>query len=197
MKNSKFLYFVLLFCFVSAFAQNDCVNAIVVCGDTGFTGLTVSGAGVQEVNSFNACSSEENNSIWLKLSINNSGTLAFVLHPESIDIQEDFDFWLYGPNVTCGNLGTAIRCSTTNPQLSGADDNLTGMSDLESDVEEGPGPNGNNYVQSVFATAGDIYYLVFDRPVGFSNFSLEWTGTAVFNQQPILPTANLDLQQCD
>ena len=197
MKNSKFLYFVLLFCFVRGFAQNDCVNAIVVCGDTGFTGLTVSGAGVQEVNSFNACSSEENNSIWLKLSINSNGTLAFVLHPESSDIQEDFDFWLYGPNVTCGNLGTAIRCSTTNPQLSGADDNLTGMSDLESDVEEGPGPNGNNYVQSVVANAGDTYYLVFDRPVGFSNFSLEWTGTAVFNQQPILPTANLDLQQCD
>ena len=178
-------------------AQNDCIDAIVVCGNTGFDGLTATGVGIQELSALSVCSSEENNSIWLKLSIANSGTLAFTLTPESDDINEDFDFWLFGPNVTCGAIGTSIRCSTTNPALSGAIDNLTGMSDFESDFSEGPGPDGNNYVQSVNANAGDLYFLVIDRPVGFSDFSLEWTGTASFSQQPTVPNVNLDIPKCD
>lgn len=178
-------------------AQNDCTAAIVVCGNTGFAGLTATGVGTQELSDFNVCSSQENNSIWLKLSIDTAGTFAFVLHPESDDIQEDFDFWLFGPNVTCGAMGTSIRCSTTNPELSGAGDNLTGLSDFESDVSEGPGSDGNNYVQSLTVNAGDSYFLVIDRPIGFSNFSLEWTGTATFNQQPTLPTTSMNIVTCD
>jgi gliding motility-associated-like protein len=197
LKKSTFIYIFLLFCFARINAQNDCTDAIVVCGNTGFAGLTATGVGVQELNPFNVCSSEENNSIWLRISVDTAGTLAFVLIPESTDIEEDFDFWLFGPNVTCGGIGTSIRCSTTNPQLSGAGDNHTGMDDSATDTFEGPGPDGDNYVQSVAANAGDSFFLVIDRPVGFSNFSLQWTGTATFNQQPALPIVNVDLQQCD
>ncbi|MGK4569065.1 hypothetical protein [Flavobacterium sp. 3HN19-14] len=34
--------------------------------------------------------------------------------------------------------------------------------------------------------AGESYYMVVDRPVGFSNFSIEWTGTATFNEPQLL-----------
>ena len=198
LKNQNFIITVIMLCGVFAMrGQNDCIDAIVVCGNTGFGGLTATGVGIQELSPLSVCSSEENNSIWLKLSIETSGTLAFTLTPESDDINEDFDFWLFGPNVTCGAIGTAIRCSTTNPALSGAVDNLTGMSDFEIDFSEGAGPDGNNYVQAVSVNAGDSYFLVIDRPVGFSDFSLEWTGTASFSQQPTVPNTNLDMQKCD
>ena len=198
LKTKNLIYVILLFfCSIQINAQNDCVDAIVICGNTGFSGLTATGVGISELSPFNVCSSQENNSIWLKLSIDTAGTLAFTLTPESDDIEEDFDFWLFGPNVTCGSIGTAIRCSTTNPLLSGAFDNLTGMNDVETDVSEGPGTDGNNYVQSVAANVGDTYFLVIDRPIGFSNFSLQWTGNATFNQQPVVPIVNLDLQMCD
>jgi len=180
-------------------AQNDCVDAIVVCGDTGFQGLTATGVGIPELDPFNVCSSQENNSIWLKLSINSGGTLGFILTPQSDDIEEDFDFWIFGPDIDCTDIGvsSSVRCSTTNPLLSGVFDNLTGMNDIETDAAEGPGPDGNNFVQSMTVNSGESYFLIIDRPVGFSDFSIEWTGTATFNEQPIIPSTNLDVSRCD
>ena len=66
--------------------------------------------------------------------------------------------------LVCGSLGTAIRCSTTNPQASGQGNNLTGLSTSESDVTEGPGATGNSFVSAINATAGDSYFIVIDRP---------------------------------
>lgn len=114
---------VLLFSFTNAFSQNDCSDALIVCGNTGFEGLNASGAGTQELNGSNTCSGSESNSIWLKININQGGTLGFNLTPESTDIVVDFDFFIFGPNVTCGNIGQAIRCSTTNPQAAGSANN--------------------------------------------------------------------------
>ena len=177
-------------------SQNDCVDGIVVCGNTGFEGLTAIGVGIQEVSSNNTCSSEENNSIWLKLPIMTSGTLAFTLTPESDDINEDFDFFIFGPTTSCNNLGMAIRCSTTNPSMAGQFDNLTGMNSVETDTTEGPGELGNSFVQEINVTAGDIYYMVIDRPIGESNFSINWNGTASFETQPQIVSQPQNLQKC-
>lgn len=46
----------------------------------------------------------------------------------------------------------------------------------------------------------DTYFLVIDRPVGSSNFSLTWTGTATFKEPPVfnIPTGSvIDLEECD
>lgn len=192
----------LLFFFTvtKTFSQNDCTDAIVVCGNTGFEGLSATGIGVQELGFGNNCSSQENNSIWLKLSINTGGTLGFILTPENDNIDVDFDFFIFGPNVTCGSLGQAIRCSTTNPEAANAPDNLTGLRDEETDTSEGPGPRGNSFVQSLTVNNGESYFLVIDRPAGFGNFSLTWTGTATFNLPPTFQTpagAALDIKSCD
>ncbi|WP_188620392.1 T9SS type B sorting domain-containing protein [Flavobacterium suaedae] len=169
------------------YAQTDCPDAIVVCGNHDYYGLDATGIGVQELGA-NACASVEHNSLWLKIMIKDGGTLGFVITPEEIDdLVVDFDFWLFGPDIECSDLptATAIRCSTTNPLAAGLDYNLTGMNEESTEVSEGPGPDGDSFVQWIEAEDGDIYYLVIDRPHGSSNFSLEWTGTATFHDIPV------------
>ena len=199
MKHFKLLVF-LLFFMGKGYSQNDCIDAIVVCGNTGFQGLSATGTGIQELTGTNNCSSNENNSIWLRLSINNAGTLGFTLTPESPDINVDFDFFIFGPNVSCNTIGQAVRCSTTNPAAAGSANNQTGLNSTETDTSEGPGANGNNFVQWLTVNNDETYFLVIDRPIGTSNFSLSWTGTATFNEPPVfdMPTGtSIDLEACD
>ena len=197
-KNS---FVLLLFGFINVvYAQlpNDCINSVTVCGNSNLN-FDVDGFGVQETTS-NTCSSGENNSLWLQVTPATSGTLGFTLTPDSSSISIDYDFFVFGPNVTCGNLGNAIRCSTTNPQSSNQGNNLTGMNGTETDTSEGPGPNGNSFVRWLDVNAGETYYIMIDRPIGSSPFSLEWTGTATFSNPPTneLPAGtNMNIEECD
>jgi len=176
-------------------AQNDCVNAILICGNANLSGLTATGIGIQEISPGNACGLGENNSLWLKIKIRTGGTLGFTLTPQSPDLVEDLDFWIFGPNVPCNNLGTAIRCSTTNPLQANLTDNLTGLNSTEIDVSEGPGPDGNSFVQWMNVLDNETYYIAVDRPVGVSAFSISWSGTATFFQAPTT-ISKIDFQKC-
>ncbi|MFP2996628.1 T9SS type B sorting domain-containing protein [Spongiivirga sp. MCCC 1A20706] len=158
-------------------APNDCVNAIVVCG-SGTINSNADGVGTQELNGTNTCSSQENNSLWLRVNVIADGNLGFILTPTSNDIVIDYDFFIYGPNATCGNLGQAIRCSTTNPQAAGQGDNRTGMIEGLPDTSEGPGQDGDSFVNWLDVQAGESYFIVIDRPIGQSPFELEWVGSA-------------------
>ncbi len=198
----KYFYsFVLILIFQSAFSQNDCTKALIVCGNTNYTGLSATGAGIQELNSGNNCGSQENNSLWLKVNINTGGTLGFTITPQSTNIVVDFDFFVFGPNATCGNIGNSIRCSTTNPQAASTPTNVTGMNASEVDTNEGPGQFGNNFVQWLTVLDNETYFIVIDRPAGTSNFSLTWSGTATFFNPPVFDNATtgttLDLSNCD
>jgi gliding motility-associated-like protein len=179
----------------------DCVDSIIICGNSNLN-LDVNGIGTQELTGSNNCSSQENNSIWLSVTTVTNGTLGFTLTPNSNNIVEDYDFFIFGPNVPCNNLGQAIRCSTTNPQAANQGNNLTGMNGTETDTSEGPGADGNSFVRWLDVLAGETYYIVIDRPIGNSPFSLEWTGTAQFSDPPVNPidlnpNLNLDLENCD
>ena len=181
------------FCFLSItiFAQepNDCTNAVTVCGNSDFS-LDVNGIGVQELDNTNNCGSRENNSIWLQVNIASAGTLAFTLTPSSTSINEDYDFFIFGPNANCGNIGQAIRCSTTNPAAANQGNNLTGLNSTSTETSEGPGPNGDSFVSAIDVQVGESYFIVIDRPIGNSPFSLEWTGTASFPDNPSNPLAS-------
>jgi hypothetical protein len=191
LKNTLKTFLTLFLLFQSAITTaqqpNDCVNALVVCGDSDVI-LDVNGAGNNSNEFPDSCSSNENNSLWLEVTVVTNGTLAFTLTPNSTAITEDYDFFIFGPNTTCGSLGPTIRCSTTNPQAAGQGNNLTGLSTSETDVTEGPGTAGNSFVSAINATAGDSYFIVIDRPVGNSPFSLDWTGTAQFSEAPTSET---------
>ncbi len=183
---------------LSAQAPNDCQFAVVVCGNSNLD-INVGGIGTQELTNTNTCGSQENNSIWLEVNIAQSGTLGFILTPESNNITEDYDFFIYGPNRTCGNLGQAIRCSTTNPLAANQTDNLTGLNATETETSEGPGADGNSFVRELDVLAGERYFIVIDRPIGNSPFSLEWTGTASFPDNPVnaLNQNDLTVETCD
>ncbi|WGH75612.1 T9SS type B sorting domain-containing protein [Tenacibaculum tangerinum] len=203
----KFIVLSLLFACASVFSQNDCSDAIVVCGNSGFQNLNATGVGIQELSGSNTCSSQENNSLWIKIKIDKGGTLDFTLTPtnpdgsHNTDINIDFDFFIFGPNVNCGNIGQAIRCSTTNPAASNQGNNLTGIRASETDISEGPGPQGNSFVRSLNVNDNDSYFLVIDRPIGSSSFKIDWTGSATFNNPPTInpPTIgqSYDLEECD
>ncbi|MDO4191642.1 MAG: hypothetical protein Q4D14_08200, partial [Bacteroidales bacterium] len=138
----------------------------------------VSNYGVQEITRACGCEAEEHNTIWFKWTVATSGTMGFILTPTSSDLNEDYDFWVFGPNPSCGSLGYSLRCSTTNPQQAGLSSNQTGMNSSETDLHEGPGSSGNSFVKWLNVNAGENYYLVLDRAVGYGSFSLQWTGSA-------------------
>jgi len=202
MKHYSLLLILLTFSTLPSFAQSDCSDAITVCGNTGYAGLTASGAGnASELNrNNNDCDATENNSLWLRLPVNTGGTLGFVLTPTNPDLEVDFDFFVFGPNATCGNLGKAIRCSTTNPEAAHTVNNQTGMSEDETDVSEGPGEFGSGFINWLTVQPGEVYFLVIDRPHGGSDFSLEWTGTATFFAAPEFNNPQavaIDILKCD
>lgn len=180
-------------------AQNptDCIDAVIVCGNSNVN-LNVNGFGTQEIAGL-GCSSQENNSLWLRVKAQSNGTLGFNLIPTNTSITEDYDFWVFGPDVTCGNLGLPIRCSTTNPQAAGQTNNHTGLDGSSTDLSEGPGPDGNSFVRWLDVLQDEVYYIVIDRPIGNSGFSLEWTGTADLGEQPEsqTPVAQLNYESCD
>ncbi|WP_026755772.1 T9SS type B sorting domain-containing protein [Sediminibacter sp. Hel_I_10] len=205
--RSKSLVFIILYflCMAWSYGQepNDCQNSVTVCGNSSFS-LDVNGIGTQELNNSNTCQSQENNSIWLKINIAASGTLGFILTPASTNINEDYDFFVFGPNVSCGNIGQAIRCSTTNPAAANQGNNLTGLNATSTDPTNGPGADGDSFVSQLNVLAGESYFIVIDRPIGNSPFSLEWTGTASFPDNPSNPlitqpesTSLPDLNLCD
>lgn len=189
------------FCFSQHNAPNDCINAIEVCG-SGILSSNADGTGeIQEISDINSCGSRENNSLWLRIEIENGGSLGFDLKPTSTDLEVDYDFFIFGPNSDCSDLESTIRCSTTNPIQAELNNNFTGMNDEETDISEGPGANGNSYVKSLDVEEGEIYYIVIDRPIGNSPFELEWTGTATENGNPFsegpVVTPPIDLFSCN
>ena len=176
----------------------DCINAIISCGNSDVN-LDVNGSGMVEF--ADSCESNENNSAWLSVTTVTAGTLGFTLTPNSSSLNEDYDFFVFGPNVTCGNLGSTIRCSTTHPPSANLSYNTTGMRDSETDLTEGAGENGNSFVKSLDVLAGETYFIVIDRPEGNSPFNLEWTGTATLADPPSDEATSagtvLDLIKCD
>ena len=203
MQNRLILLIILVSLTFNNWAQssvNDCSGAIKVCGN-GAISTNANGVGIQEISGLNSCSSQENNSIWLEIEITKSGTLGFDLIPTRPNLNVDYDFFIFGPNASCGNLDFAIRCSTTNPISASLVNNHTGLREDEVDTSEGPGPAGNSYVKSLDVLPGETYFIVIDRPEGSSPFDLIWTGSSTMGSSPFPegPDVNSveDLEKCN
>lgn len=175
---------------------NDCVNAITICGNSSL-GIDPSGIGFDEFslpgNETPPCYYFDQNTIWFKFIIVESGTFTFDLIPDNGE--DDYDFAIYGPTVTCTTLGASIRCSSTNPQEAGVQV-ATGLNMDETDVNEGPGIDGNGYLMYIDALAGDTYYLLVDRAVGSGPLSLFYSGTAKL-PNPVVANQAENFTNCD
>ena len=145
--------------------NQDCSNSILVCNDVSFSGNS-SGAGTQELNAGNqGCMSTEHQSSWYVFQIATSGTLAL-----NITTAVDYDFAIWGPNVSCGALGTPVRCSWA------AGGGNTGLGNGATDMTEGAG--GDRWVQTLAVTAGQTYIMLIDNfTANSTSFTLDWTMT--------------------
>jgi len=175
---------------------NDCEFAIVLCGNSNI-GLEPVGIGFDEFslpgNNRPSCYFFDQNTIWFKVEFVGAGTFTFDIIPD--DGIADYDFAIFGPDVTCTTLGEAIRCSSTNPEQAGVPAN-TGLNMTETDVTEGPNEDGNGYLMYINVLAGEEYYILLDRPHGSGDFDFEYTGTALLPSTPIANSVN-NLIDCD
>lgn len=177
MKNMK-KHVLLFFLLISgwSFAQADCSTALAVCGNSNIT-YSPSGIGAVNENLGGCLSTGEHNSIWYKITIATGGTLTFDLVPS--DPSADYDWAIYGPNVSCGSLGTPIRCNAATVLGVGAS---TGLN-MTSTITSAAGGSLTPYCRYLDVLPGQTYYLYIDNWVDVFNpvmapFSLTWGGTA-------------------
>ncbi|GIV27827.1 MAG: hypothetical protein KatS3mg027_1641 [Bacteroidia bacterium] len=150
-------------------ANTDCTNAIGLCGNTGASGIA-SSPGLTSEACTGCTAGGENYSAWYTFSVQTSGVLSFTISPTS---SNDYDFALYGPNVSCNSLGTPIRCSYA------AGNGNTGLSPTAADVSEDV--TGNSWVSRLNVTAGQIYYLMINDWDGVGNgFNLTFSSGGSF-----------------
>jgi gliding motility-associated-like protein len=176
--------------------QSDCRDFLVVCGNADLS-LNSNGTGTDDFANANNqppdCGFSESQSLWLKVPIARDGLLQFTISANNN--QDDFDFAIYGPNVSCNNLGASIRCSSTNPQSAGVPAD-TGLRITETENSEGPGGNGNGFVSALPVRAGEEYIILIDN---FSQtnagFTLDWGSNAPLIEVPSIDVA--DVEVCD
>lgn len=148
-------------------AQQDCQTPTPVCG-SGNIAITPVGPGT--VNEpLGGCLSTEHNSVWFEITIARSGTLTMTITPNT---PTDYDFGIYGPNVTCATRGTPARGS----YAAGA--GPTGLNMTDTDICEDAG--GDRWAKYMDVVAGEKYLLVVDnfQTNNVTGFTLVWGGTA-------------------
>lgn len=166
----RLLFFLLSVFYISLSAQEDCVSAITVCGNSNIN-YTPSGVGNDFEDLGGCLSSGEHHSVWYKFTIATSGTLTFNLTPTG---PVDYDWAIYGPNTSCGNLGFPIRCNASGTLSS------TGMNMTNTNTSSAGG-NTSPYCKYMDVVAGETYYLYIDNwSTTVYTFNLTWGGTATF-----------------
>jgi gliding motility-associated-like protein len=199
MKNSILFYSFLLFGYffqiILGWGQTpDCRQVFnvgrLVCGNASFATDNLIGAGLDDFsvvllpNNDPGClirpfsnpgggtispTRTESYSAWYAFKIQTSGTLTFIITPNNLS--NDFDFGVWGPNVTCNTLGTPIRCNFSG--ITGT----TGLSNTGTSTSVGEA--GTPFCTPMNVVAGELYYLMVNNfSENNSGFSLSWGGTA-------------------
>lgn len=164
-------------------SNSDCSSATAICSNSSFTGAS-SGPGLLS-EGCSGCNLSENFSNWYFFQAQTSGTLRLNIDPNVNT--DDYDFAVYGPNVTCGSLGSPVRCSYA------ANTGNTGMSPTAFDNSEDV--LGDGYVAPLNVTAGQTYYLMVNKwSAGGAGFTLDWTGSTASLDCAVLPVELLSFE---
>jgi|GEM_PF-1426906 len=171
--------FVVMFLVFSGIIQaqslsDDCFNSVNVYVDNLFTS-NVSGAGTvaKKITGFEY---RDENSVWLKINVLKSGTLGFDIIPKNQQLDLTYNFWVYGSNRECSDLGKPIRSCTTKQKEINPSTNRTGMN---GNIRVTETDRANGYVRWLDVTEGEFYYIRIDKPASDADFDLQWTGSAV------------------
>lgn len=157
--------------------NNDCTRATLICSGVSVPANSTGPGIVAEACGGGGCpAGGENYSNWFSISFTTSGTFSFTIVPAVGS--DDYDYAVYGPNVTCAALGPAIRCSDA--ALTGN----TGLSAAAGDLTEAVG--GDKFTAVMNVLAGQTYYLMIDEwtPTG-AGYSLNLGGTANISCVPL------------
>ncbi|MCS6991495.1 MAG: CUB domain-containing protein [Chitinophagales bacterium] len=182
--------------------NNDCIRATPLCTSTTFSDASTGPGVISDVS--DPCLIAETFTNWYAFTVTSGGTLGFVIDPLSTGPgpPDDYDWALYGPNVSCSNLGNPIRCSTATTQ--GQNNNTgnagnTGISTINNQTYPGfcsvsnndtwEDACGNCWVNDLPVSAGQTYYLCISKwSAGGSGFNLNWiltNGASI--DCPVLP----------
>jgi len=160
----------------------NCPGAQVICSDSVIQ-FTPLGTGFNDFfnpnNDPGCLLTEENESAWYYFAFNElmppNSVIEFTIDPNG-GINEDYDFAIYGPYLSCDSLGAPIRCSFANilctfcPQ--------TGLGMGATDASEGA-MNVDGFVLPIVVQPGEGFYLLLDNWYGSSTgFQLTWGGSA-------------------
>ncbi len=173
-------------------AEQDACNAIPVCGGRFTTPYSYHGAGKlieqSEYGGSDACFSETN-SVWLKLTVAKSGTLAFTIVP--YNSENDYDFAVFDITSTnCSDLNAINRIRCNSADNYSCYNGFTGLSNNTSGTITGPG-KGADFISSVNALTGNVYLVLinnFSFGQNVAGFTIDFSAsTATFSQPK--PTA--------
>ncbi len=152
--------------------NSDCITKTPLCGTYSLSGQSSGPGIIAEGCTGSACpAGGENHTNWYVIKAQTSGTINLTITPTTST--DDYDFAVYGPNVTCGALGSPLRC--TDSGLTGT----TGTSSTAGDNTETV--LGDSYVNTINANAGDEFYIVVDKwspASGAGGYTMNFSGTA-------------------
>jgi hypothetical protein len=154
--------------------NNDCSRATRLCSGVTYNTNSRGPGLVAEGCVPNSCpAGGENHSNWYTFTIATSGTLTMLIDPQTNT--DDYDFAIWGPNVTCTSLGSPLRCTdsggTGNTGL-----NTTSLDNIE-DV------SGDKFLAQMNVVAGQTYIMVVDEWLSNTGngYDLSFGGTATLD----------------
>ncbi len=184
--------------------QNAC-NALVLCGTSFSSPYSYQGIGsIADLNT-TPCGSGEENVVWLKLTVNTSGSLVFNLSPASP--QDDYDFAVLNiTNTTCSNLSSAtvVRCNFNNNQPGSNVNGVIGLNTTATQQYVAGGTTGSSFCQQINAVAGQVYLIMINNFGNYntggpsSGFTISFAGsTATFNNPPAPHLGSISTPVCN
>ena len=185
----RFLIILSILCSHIIFSQNiaDCIDAVAVC-ETSSVNYEVIGIG--DVNdlpiSESGCLGDggagtgiESNSIWFRFKAARDGQLGFNIIPDNSG--DDWDFAVYGPDVSCNNLGNPVDSS--GPGDCGISNYAGGNPNDGGQTGVGTPPSflsGDWYTPFLEVNEGEEYLLLINSYAGGNDsFTLEWIGELI------------------
>lgn len=190
MKKYCLLFLCLFVVSFSVFGQSDCSMALPLCTDANSGGV-VNGFGMDDFNGRDesgclrlglGATTIETNSYWFKIKMAESGEFGFTITPN--ELTEDWDFAVYGPNPTCGALGTPIACNYSSSA------GYTGVG-----LDPSSGTQTVSYDSWMNVAAGDEYSVLVNQYSGVNaGFSISWEGAVINdNTEPLDCSILVDL----
>jgi len=181
---------------VFVFAQNhaDCDSAYRVCDKNRIHFTGQSGEGANKDEAFASCfengdlfGNPEKNSVWLRFDIKESGTVSFVIVPDTLSDDIDFVVFALPRKGDCAGK-RVVRCMAAGDKSDNYDISpcmgATGLNELEKDESEDSGcadKGDNNWLAPLKVRAGEQYVLLVSNVTAAHNgFKIQFGGTATF-----------------